>query len=91
MRQVRETGEAIEILLRDETVAYLSPAITGRAAQTVEAVKKQRALEQAFAGTGLTCKLSEVSGELPRPNPVTAGDGLRDVNSASLIRGQKDW
>ena len=35
VRQVRETGEAVEILLRDETVAYLTPHLKDVESQTV--------------------------------------------------------
>ena len=89
VRQVRETGEPIEILLRDETVAYLTPAVTTKPMDQQEKAERLR-LERAFAGAGLACEWSSQA-SLSRPIPSLAGDGNSDVNSTEAIRAEKNW
>ena len=89
VRKVRETGETIEILLRDETVAYLTPAVTAKPIDQQEQAERLR-LERAFAGAGLECEWSSEP-HLSRPSPTLAGDGYSDVNSTEAIRAEKNW
>ncbi len=89
VRQVRETGEPIEILLRDETVAYLTPASTPSRVAPEEKAEQIR-LEKAFSDSGLTCEWASQRQPV-QPSPVSAADGLTDVNSVAAIRAEKDW
>jgi antitoxin (DNA-binding transcriptional repressor) of toxin-antitoxin stability system len=90
VRQVRETGESIEVLLRDETVAYLTPAHVGHHT-TAEEEAKRRALERSFSEMGLSCQLATNPATLPHTEAVVAGDGRRDIATVSKIRNEKDW
>lgn len=89
VRQVRESGEPIEILLRDETVAYLTPAPTANSNSREEQAERMR-LERAFAGAGLACERSSQH-PLSRPKPTLAGDGSSAIDSISVMRAEKDW
>ena len=89
VRQVRETGEPIEILLRDETVAYLTPTVSTKPVGLEEQAERLR-LEWAFAGAGLVCDWASQP-HLSLPRPTLAGDGYSDVNSIEVIRAEKNW
>ena len=92
VRQVRESGEPVEILLREEAVAYLAP-ISGEQRQTAKQIQDMKALERAFKEIGLTCRMGRV-GSKPSdvtPAPVVAGDGRTDVNTVDTMRCEKDW
>ncbi len=89
VRQVRETGEAVEILLRDETVAYLTPVLAeGKVCAAEQAERLQ--VERAFAAAGLACEWSSQD-QLSRPNPTLAGDGSTAINSIAAMRAEKKW
>ena len=92
VRKVRETGEPVEILLREEAVAYLTP-ICGEKKQTVQEIQDVKALEHDLAEIGLTCQMGR-TGSKPSdvtPAPVVAGDGRKGVNTIEAIRSEKDW
>lgn len=90
LRQVREQGESIEILLREETVAYLTPAC-GNETQSTKEMLGNKALEHAFGEVGLTCQLGRGSLNPQAASPDVAGDGITDINSVASMRAEKDW
>jgi len=92
VRKVRETGEPVEILLREEAVAYLTP-VSGEKKQTVQEIQGVKALERDLADIGLTCQMAR-PGSKPSdvvPAPVVAGDGRTDLSTIEAIRSEKDW
>ena len=92
VRKVRETGEPVEILLREEAVAYLTP-VYGEKKQTVQEIQDMKALERDLAEIGLTCQMAR-AGSKPSdvtPAPAVAGDGQADVITVESIRSEKDW
>ena len=92
VRKVRETGEPVEILLREEAVAYLTP-VCGEKKQTVQEIQDMKALERDLAEIGLTCQMAR-AGSKPSdftPAPAVAGDGQADVSTVEAIRSEKDW
>lgn len=92
VRYVRETGEPVEILLREKSVAYLTP-VCGEKRPTPQQIQDAKALERALAETGLTCQMGRASSDPADvvPTPVAAGDGRTDVSTVDTMRNEKDW
>ncbi|MDA1273383.1 MAG: hypothetical protein O2960_04930 [Verrucomicrobia bacterium] len=92
LRILRESGEPIEILLRDEPVAYLTPIGHRSALLAPGKAAELHALKNAFADVGLTLSLEDAHvGTLPKLTPVTAGDGRKDIVTVESMRAEKDW
>jgi antitoxin (DNA-binding transcriptional repressor) of toxin-antitoxin stability system len=98
LRHVRETGEEIEVCVRETPVAYIRRAQENPEDAAVRA--DQRALEAAFRSVGLRLdpglSLPPPGGHatsLPgrRPRPSLAGDGRGEIDTVSELRGQRDW
>ncbi len=92
LRRLRESGEPIEVLLRDKPVAYLTP-IGHRSTQLApEQAAELHELKSAFTKVGLTLSLEDVHvGALPKLAPVTAGDDRTDIATVESIRAEKGW
>jgi prevent-host-death family protein len=91
LRLVQETGEEIEVCVRDESVAYLSPAKEGPGCESRK--MEIRKLEAAFQTVGITLSaplLPNATG-IPLPTPTLAGDGRSDVCSVEEMRHHRDW
>jgi antitoxin (DNA-binding transcriptional repressor) of toxin-antitoxin stability system len=89
LRAVRESGEPVEILLREETVAYLTSA--GESASRSRDLEK---LDTALKSAGLTLDVDAApipNRPWPQPSPQPAPDGRDDVDSVSEMRGERDW
>lgn len=92
LRHVQETGEEIEVCVREQPVAYLtrSKEDTMNATHQIE----RRQLETAFQTVGLTLikPALNVSGSTRlRPQPQLAGDGRTDVDSTAEMRRMRDY
>ena len=94
LRLVQETGEDIEVCVRETPVAYLTRTKEApvNAALNLEA----RQLEAAFLTVGLTLVSPLAAPSLhpePRrlPTPTIAGDGRTDLNTVEETRQQRDW
>ncbi len=92
LRHVQETGEEIEVCVREQPVAYLtrSKEDTMNATHQIE----RRQLETAFQTVGLTLvkPALNVSGSTRlRPQPQLAGDGRTDVDSTAEMRRLRDY
>ena len=90
VRHVRESGEPVEIFLRDELVAYLTPA-EGAHHLTPDEMAKQRDLESSFSEAGLICQLARPAVKIPAVNPSVAGDGREDRVTVAELRAEKAW
>jgi antitoxin (DNA-binding transcriptional repressor) of toxin-antitoxin stability system len=93
LRRLRETGEPIEVLLRDEPVAYLTPIGNQSKLLAPAEAAELHELKNAFADVGLTLSLEDGHvGALPKlTTPVTAGDGRDDIVTVESMRSEKDW
>lgn len=86
LRKVRDTGEPIEVCVREKGVAYLTPKQTARP----EDVANQAQLEQQLHRRGLSiAQWGKMSAFTPNPEP--AGDGRQVENSVIAMRSEKDW
>lgn len=89
VRQVRRTGEPVEVFVREESVAYLVPA--GPAASDPAARREEQARRDRLRAAGL--RETAATGPGPRPDIIArpAGDGRTDVSTMAALRGRKDW
>ncbi len=87
LRYVRETGDKLDICMRENTVAYLTPA-QGDA----DAGERDIEVKQRLASTGLELVGGQVKdGPLPMIQPSIAGDGRKDISTVSAMRGERNW
>lgn len=89
LRQVQESGESIEICVRDERVAYLTPASAG--VLDAGAARESEALRRRLQAAGLVLAAEGSAQPLPRVQPVVAGDGRTDCRTVSALRAGRDW
>lgn len=91
LRLIQETGEGIEVCVRDKSVAYLSPAKEDPTSESRNA--EIRKLEAAFQTVGITLSapLTRMETGIPLPTPTLAGDGRSDVCTVQEMRKHRDW
>lgn len=86
LREIQETGETLEVCVRERPVAYLTPI----AAQAEEADALPPDLEESLAKDGIRIvQWGRKSDFVPTPRP--AGDGKCIENTIVSIREEKDW
>ncbi len=91
LKSVRDSGEPIEVCVREEAVAYLVPVERGMKAKH-QAAKELEGLGERLRGSGITLTSAPVAtGRLPEIRPAMAGDGRTDISSVSEIRRSNDW
>jgi antitoxin (DNA-binding transcriptional repressor) of toxin-antitoxin stability system len=86
IREAAQSGETIEICVREETVAYLVPTRTGE--QSPEAEAETARLKERLAGAGLALSAFPTQRKA-RPRPSPAPDGDRDSDTVGQMRGEK--
>lgn len=90
LRQLQKTGEPIEVCVREDSVAYLTPASAG--APDLVAARQNEALRARLHTAGLVltteCKPSH---PLPAIQSTIARDGRTDVSTVSAMRAERDW
>lgn len=92
LKSVRETKESIEILIREEPVAFLTPIEQKSDIESTEEKKKLLHLKQALAKDGIILSLDDIPTDTkPIPEPVVASDGRTDINTVQELRAEKDW
>lgn len=94
LRHVQETGEDIEVCVRDTPVAYLTRLNrTQEAPMNTTPRPDTRQLAAAFQTVGLTLSspVTPLPAERPLPRPTLAGDGRADVSTVTETRSQRDW
>lgn len=90
LRQMKESNEPIEVCLREEPVAYLTPAKGGLAAHLDE----QAALQRDLAEAGLVLVRHGAPAAAPDsfvPAPVQAGDQRTDLDTVRQMREEKPY
>jgi prevent-host-death family protein len=85
LRKVRETGEALEVCVREETVAYLVPA------RDVRQTAYDDELRSRLSRIGLTLSNDHPKKKSRLPHPAAALDGKTDVDTIQAMRAEKDW
>lgn len=86
LRTVEQSGETLQVCIRDRVVACLVPSSqqsnrSGRVA-LVQALEK--------AGLKVTLK-RDLAQPLELPEPSLAGDGRDDLHSVEMMRTERDW
>lgn len=85
VKQVNETGEPLELCVREETVAYLVPAKK----KTDEELEREE-MEKKLKEVGLV--MVQWPKKPPRPFPVKLPDEpLREGNAVLEMRAEKDY
>lgn len=86
LKSVQETGESIEVCVREKGVAYLAPLPGSEPAGPL--VDKQ--LEARLESAGLRVTHWGSSAEF-QPTPGKAGDGKSLSNTIVAMRDERDW
>ena len=90
LRQLKKTGETIEVCVREDSVAYLTPASAGVPDQN--AARHNDALRLRLHAAGL---VMATEGKTPQPLPAiqasVARDGRTDIATAAALRAERDW
>jgi prevent-host-death family protein len=90
LRLVQETGEDIEVCVRETPVAYLTR--TKEPPMNTALHLETRQLEAAFQTVGLAMAAPAALPATRRlPMPTPAGDGRTDVDTIQEMRRQRDW
>ena len=87
---VSQTGETLEVCVRENPVAYLAPVGGGRA--SAAEIKTADALRERLHAAGLV--LAEPASTRKAPPPIHASvaeDGRTDVATVAVLRTAKDW
>jgi len=88
LREIEETGESIEVCVRERPVAYLTPMIKNdmcaKSAPSPELVKSL-----AVNGIRIVQWGGKMNDFVPTPRP--AGDGRQIENSVVAMREERDW
>jgi prevent-host-death family protein len=91
LKGVRDSGEPLEVCVREETVAYLVSARSDMKAK-IQAARKLADLQDRLRGSGISLGAAPlVSSALPEICPVAAGDGREDISTVSEVRASKGW
>ena len=93
LREVRETGEEIQVCVREEPVAYLCalPKKSPAEARTAREVGEWR---ESFAKVGLGFdgeNYRQGGGSTRLSEPASAPDGRTHIDSVAEMRREKDW
>lgn len=90
LKDIEQTGDTVEVCVREAPVAYLTPVKTTKGKHDPRAEINQ--LVHAFAGLGMKlhppASLRQVKYKI---SPRTAGDGRRDINTMEMIRNETPW
>ncbi|MFW5874548.1 MAG: hypothetical protein ACOCVJ_04025 [Verrucomicrobiota bacterium] len=87
LKEVRASGKPIEVCVREETVAYLTPTI---GAQGDSAARPDPELVRQLAADGLVVtKVGQQSTACPTPGRCANPAG--GPNSVESIRSEKNW
>ncbi len=85
LREMRASGEKIEVCVREETVAYLAPVGASIPHSPEEIARAQ------LSAAGLRVQPPACSGKAPIPTVNLAGDARRDISTIEVLREEKDW
>jgi prevent-host-death family protein len=86
LKSVQETGEPIEVCVREKGVAYLSPLPEKSEAD----LNKDKRLEARLQAVGLRVAQWGASTEF-EPKPGKAGDRKKVANTILSLREGRDW
>lgn len=88
LRQLRQTGEVIEVCVREDSVAYLSPVHKKGA----EEARAEDAMRLRLRRSGLIlAKEGSPPAPLAPQSAAVAGDQRTDLSTVSALRAEKDW
>lgn len=86
LREVQETGERIEVCVREKPVAYLTPIEDTGSVED----KRRKEIEDKLEGSGIVISQWGTKSDFV-PTPGLAGDGKTIENTIVAIRQEKDW
>lgn len=91
VKRVRETGESLEVCVREETVAYLTSATKG--APDSAAARETERLREQLRSAGLVWIAGSDTAIVSPPEVTTsiAGDGRIDVSTVASERKDRRW
>lgn len=86
LKSVEETGEPIEVCVREKGVAYLTPLPGKNEAD----LNRDKQLEARLQAVGLCVTQWGCSSGF-EPKPGKPGDGKKIANTILALRGERDW
>jgi len=90
LRDVRDTGETVEVCVREKPVAYLTSA--SRKNGEPGTLPDNRRLASRFESVGLSLRPPQSPSPVPyKPQTRKAGDGRTDVSTVPAMRAEKEW
>jgi len=89
LRKLKESGEPLEICIREESVAYLtSAAESATRPKNADAVRIEQQLKQ----VGILWDMSTGIDNTPVDiSPAPAEDGRKNVITVKKMRSERDW
>ena len=91
LREVGESGQDIEICVRETPVAYLVARRKEAALDPAEQAEAAR-LREALAAAGLALDSAPViTGPLPPVRPILVAKGSSQTTTVSRIRREREW
>jgi len=87
LKDVRDTGDPIEVCVREDTVAYLTPSRKSQAGSTV---LPDPELARQLAADGLNITYWGRKSSLA-PTPGRCANPVKGANSVESIRAEKNW
>ena len=93
LREVRETGEEIQVCVREEPVAYLC-ALPRKSPAEARLEREVGEWRESFAKVGLGFdggNYRQGAGSTRLPEPNSAPDGKTSVDTVGEMRREKDW
>lgn len=93
LRWIQESGESIEVCLRDRTVAVLRPLDLVMQREGAAGQREREALQGQMSTVGLSYEAPVVprTGGRLEPEPQEAGDGRLDCRTVEEMRSERDW
>lgn len=90
LKDIAESGEYIEVCVRDKPVAYLTSASKANAPSA--ATREQTSLQTQLNEEGLIWIPRQINPpDKPELKPQLAGDQKKDVNTTDMMRQEKNW
>ena len=93
LRQIQESGESIEVCVRDRAVAVLLPVEAEQDSDRAAGRREREALRRQMGAVGLIYEapMGSRKGAQLEMEPQEAGDGKLDRRTIDEMRGERDW
>ena len=91
LRTMRETGEPIEVCVRETPVAYITSADHSATAKRLSEQMDEELRQRLRARGVMLVASGSRAGSLPEIKVSVAGDGRKDLSTIAAQRAEKEW